>query len=149
MIRLIQRLHPLAPDAVPGATLTLNFEDRLKSRARVRLDDGQEAGLFLERGGPLRAGDLLGSDTGLVVRVQAAPELLSRVNCPSPRQLARACYHLGNRHAPVEIGEGWLRYRQDSVLDDLARHLGLTPTLEQAPFEPEAGAYQGAHEHPY
>jgi urease accessory protein len=34
-----------------------------------------------------------------------------------------------------------LRYRHDHVLDDMVRGLGLQVTLEQAPFEPEPGAY--------
>ena len=58
-----------------------------------------------------------------------------------PRALARAAYHLGNRHVALQIGAGWLRYGHDHVLDDMVRGLGLTVTVEQAPFEPEAGAY--------
>ena len=68
-----------------------------------------------------------------------------------PRALARAAYHLGNRHVALQIGPGWLRYCHDHVLDDMLRGLGLTVTVEQAPFEPEAGAYHadadGAHSH--
>jgi urease accessory protein len=62
-------------------------------------------------------------------------------------QLARASYHLGNRHVALQIGRGWVRYQHDHVLDDMVRGLGLTVTIEQAPFEPEAGAYGGAHTH--
>ena len=35
--------------------------------------------------------------------------------------LARAAYHLGNRHTPVQLGEDWLRYREDHVLDAMIR----------------------------
>jgi urease accessory protein len=41
----------------------------------------------------------------------------------------------------VQIGDHWLRYLQDSVLDDLVRGLGLPVQTQLAPFEPEAGAY--------
>jgi urease accessory protein len=48
----------------------------------------------------------------------------------------------------IEIGR--LRYLHDHVLDDLVRGLGLSVSVEDAPFEPEPGAYGGAghpHEH--
>jgi urease accessory protein len=51
----------------------------------------------------------------------------------------------------LQIGDGWLRYIHDHVLDDLARGLGLTVDVEEAPFEPEAGAYHShseSHSHP-
>ncbi len=53
--------------------------------------------------------------------------------------LARAAYHLGNRHVALQIGDGWLRYSHDHVLDDMVRGLGWPVLVEQAPFEPEAG----------
>jgi urease accessory protein len=95
----------------------------------------------------LRQGDLLRTKTGRVVQVNAAPEEVSTASTDDPRRLARACYHLGNRHIPLQIGPNWLRYLQDHVLDDLVRELGLTVVQERAPFEPEAGAYGSDHEH--
>ena len=44
---------------IPVATLTLPFEQRIKSRLRVQLDNGIDAGIFLERGVILRDGALL------------------------------------------------------------------------------------------
>ncbi|GAB4512235.1 MAG: hypothetical protein Tsb0020_30200 [Haliangiales bacterium] len=95
----------------------------------------------------LRDGDRLRTDTGLVVRVVAAAEALSVVRVSGARALARACYHLGNRHVPVEIGADWARYQRDHVLDDMLRGLGLEVRHEEAPFQPEAGAYGGGHHH--
>jgi urease accessory protein len=128
----------------PLATLTLPLEKRIRSRLRVTLDDGTEAGVFLKRGQVLRDGDLLGSAEGLIVQVRAAAESVSEVRCNDPLLLARACYHLGNRHMPLQIAEGLLRYQHDHVLDDMLRGLGLQPTLVEAPFEPEPGAYGGS-----
>ncbi len=114
----------------------------------MTLDDGREAGIFLERGDALRDGDCLISDDGLVVQVKAAAELVSTATCADPLLLARACYHLGNRHVALQIEPGRLRYLHDHVLDDLVRGLGLEVTVEDAPFEPEPGAYGGhAHGH--
>jgi urease accessory protein len=130
--------------ARPVATLTLPLASRIKSRLRVTLDDGREAGLFLERGLCLRDGDLLASPEGLTVRVRAAPENLSVASCPDPLLLARACYHLGNRHVPLAIAEGRLCYQHDHVLDAMLRGLGLAVGHEEGPFEPEPGAYAGS-----
>lgn len=138
MFKLIERIDAAGP---ADATLTLSFDLRQRSRLRVRLDDGREAALLLARGTVLRGGDRLRADDGTVVGIVAAPEPVSTVACSDPHQLARACYHLGNRHVALQIGAGWLRYQGDHVLDDLARELGLQPRTELAPFEPEAGAY--------
>jgi urease accessory protein len=145
MIRLTRRLDAGAPTA----TVTLDLDTRIKSRVRVTLDDGRDAGLFLERGQLLRGGQLLGDDEGReVVQVIAADETVSTMHCSDPLQLARACYHLGNRHVPLQIEAGFVRYQHDHVLDDMLRGFGLEVQREQAPFEPEAGAYQsGGHGH--
>jgi urease accessory protein len=127
--------------------LTLPFEQRCRSRLRARLDDGREAALFLPRGEVLRGGDLLAADDGTAIRVVAAPEAVSTARCEDPLLLARAAYHLGNRHVALQVGPGWLRYLHDHVLDDMVRALGLAVSAEQAAFEPEPGAYPGAHEH--
>jgi urease accessory protein len=137
-----------APGASPAAEqLVLPFELRQKSRLRARLASGTEVGLFLERGIVLRGGDLLLAEDDTVIEVVAALETVSTVRDADAMRLARAGYHLGNRHVPVEIGDGWLRYGHDHVLDDMVRGLGLTVMIEQAPFEPEAGAYGHSHEH--
>ena len=138
-------IEAFAPsDAAAGEQLVLPFESRCKSRLRTRLASGEEAGLFLERGRVLRGGDrLLGNDSR-VVEVLAAPEMLMEAASNDPLQLARAAYHLGNRHVAVQVLPGSLRFAQDHVLAEMVRGLGVPVTEIEAPFEPEAGAY-GAH----
>jgi urease accessory protein len=126
--------------------LLLPFDLRSKSRLRTTLETGEEIGLFLERGSVLRGGDQLLCDDGRVVEIMAASETVSTVRSSDPLLLLRAAYHLGNRHVALQIGAGWVRYQNDYVLDDMVRGLGLSVDVEQAPFEPEAGAY-GAHSH--
>ena len=127
------------------ALLVLPFELRQKSRLRTAVEGGEEIGLFLQRGAVLRDGDCLQSDDGRVVRVSAAEENLLEVRCPDADALARAAYHLGNRHTPVQVGTGWLRLAADDVLAGMLRGLGATVTALRAPFEPEAGAYAAGH----
>ncbi|GFE87026.1 urease accessory protein UreE [Steroidobacter agaridevorans] len=126
--------------------LVLPFQLRNKSRLRTTLDTGEEVGLILERGSILRGGDLLLAEDGRVVEVVAEPETVSTVRASEPLALCRASYHLGNRHVALQIGPGWVRYQHDHVLDEMVRGLGLAVTIEEAPFEPEAGAY-GGHSH--
>jgi urease accessory protein len=137
----------IAPQAAADVELALPFELRQKSRLRTTLAGGEEIGLFLERGTHLRDGDCLASDDGRVVRIVAAPEDLVEVRCADADQLARAAYHLGNRHTPVQVGNGWLRLAADDVLAGMLRGLGATVTPVRAPFEPEAGAYGTDHHH--
>jgi len=146
MITLTQRLdhaHRVT------TSVTLPIDIRVKSRARVTLNDGREAGLMLPRGLLLRGGDMLATEDGSeIIEVIAAPESVSVVRCADPFLLVRACYHLGNRHVPLQIMPGELRYHHDHVLDDMVRLLGLEVTFATLPFEPEAGAYASdAHSH--
>ncbi len=143
---LIVRQRIAAQDRV-DEELELPFEQRQKSRLRTRLPSGEELGLFLERGVILRGGDCLVADDGRIVRVVAAPEALMEVRCADPGVLARAAYHLGNRHCPVAIGSGWLRFAADDVLAKMLHGMGLAATAVSAPFEPEAGAYAAGHDH--
>lgn len=139
--------------AEPGTTATerlvLNFDARSKARLRTRLESGEEAGLFLERGRVLRGGQRLLTNDGRVVEVVAADEALLEGRSSDPLLLARAAYHLGNRHVAVQLGYdanvGWLRFAADHVLRDMVAGLGLPVTQIVAPFEPEAGAYAHSH----
>lgn len=137
-------------DVIDGE-LVLPFELREKSRQRATLTSGEEVGLFTVRGTVLRDGDLLRGDDGRIVRVRAAAESVYRVASPSLAGLLRCAFHLGNRHTQAQVieegGRQYLRIRRDPVLKDMLQGLGATVTEEDAPFEPEAGAYGGGHHH--
>ena len=131
--------------------LVLPFDLRCKSRLRTRLESGEEAGLFLERGSILRSGDCLLGNDSRVVSVVAAAEPVMEARSGDALLLARAAYHLGNRHVPVQIEEGLLRIMRDAVLGEMLHGLGLEVLETDAPFEPERGAYggHGGHAHPH
>lgn len=139
------------PGNVATERLVLPFELRCKSRLRTRLESGEEAGLFLDRGAVLRAGDLLEANDGRIVAVIAAPEAVMEVHSDDALLLARAAYHLGNRHVAVELQPGLLRFARDHVLGEMVRGLGMEVLEAVAPFDPESGAYGGhgghAHSH--
>jgi urease accessory protein len=147
MLILNQRTQAPATDLV-----ALAYDERKRSRLKVKLASGAEAGIFLERGDHLHGGDkLLAEDGSAVVEILAAPEKLIEAVADSPLLFARAAYHLGNRHVPVQIlpteNGGKLRFQTDHVLAEMVRGLGCTVAETEAPFQPESGAYGGGHQH--
>lgn len=148
MIHFCQRLEADECQQTPTLQLWLSMDERVRSRQRVTLSDGSEAGLFLPRGTVLKEGDILKAETGELAKVFAKAESLSVVSSSDPLLLARACYHLGNRHVPLQITQGQCCYLHDHVLDEMIKGLGLTVSYRQDKFQPEAGAYGGsAHGH--
>lgn len=149
MLHITERIAPGAGyDNKPiDDKLILPFDRRQKSRLRVSLESGREAAFFLERGTVLRGGDRLLAEDGSVILVVSADEPVMLVTADTPLQLTRAAYHLGNRHIPLQVGEGWLRLEQDHVLKEMLLGLGVHVADQSAPFEPEAGAYGGGHRH--
>lgn len=147
----VERLesHALTSDSgEPNAVLSLAFEDRQKARFKSTLTTGQTVGLKLPRGTLLRGGDVVRSDQGDLCYIEASAEQVSTVRSDDRQVLARVAYHLGNRHVWVQVGDGWLRYLHDHVLDQMVSGLGVTATSERVPFEPEGGAYSvGGHSH--
>lgn len=147
MILLTRRTPQPATDSV-----ALSYDARKRSRLRLTLASGREAGIFLERGEHLQGGDrLITEDGSTVVEIVAAPEKLIEAVADSPQLFARAAYHLGNRHVPVQILPtdvgGRLRFQTDHVLAEMIRGLGCAVAEIEAPFQPEAGAYGGGHHH--
>jgi urease accessory protein len=130
-----------------GDQLRLPFERRQKSRQRAVLASGEEVAIELPRGEVLRGGDWIVASDGRAIEVVASPERVLHVECASPLALARAAYHLGNRHVPVQVGDGWLRIADDHVLARMLEVLGAKLTPMDAAFEPEAGAYGAGHHH--
>lgn len=140
--------HLLASESSepPSDSLTLPFDLRQKSRFLAKLDSGADIALVLPRGRVLRGGDRLRRQDGLVLEIRAAAEPCSTVRARDPLLLLRAAYHLGNRHVPLQVGDGFVRYLKDHVLDEMVRGLGAEIVHERTPFEPEGGAY-GGHGH--
>jgi urease accessory protein len=147
----IRSRFPMKPNAAYGVKvrgqLRLPFDRRQKSRQLATLVSGETVAIVLERGLVLRGGDWVVASDGRVIEVLAETEKVLHVECDTPRALARAAYHLGNRHVPVQVGEGWLRLAADHVLEEMLIGLGARVTSLEEPFEPEAGAYAAHHRH--
>lgn len=149
MLSISTKLDHIHSDTEIADVVSLSFDLRQKSRIRVTLQSGVEAALYMQRGTILRGGDFLQADSGEIIEVIAADQAMMKVTATTSKALTRAAYHLGNRHVPLEIGDGWLKLETDSVLKDMLLGLGVQVEELQAPFEPESGAYAagGGHHH--
>ena len=127
-----------------AATVELDWDVRQKSRFDATDSQGRALGVFLPRGSVVRGGDVLVAEDGSLVRVIATPQPVLVVRAAadgSPFDLLRAAYHLGNRHVALELQPDRLQLEPDHVLADMLRQMDLVVSEEQAPFEPEGGAY--------
>ncbi len=126
----------------------LDWDHRQKSRLEVEDSLGRRVAIFLPRGTVMRGGDALVLDDGSLLTVRAAPERVMEVRpCQEhgqPGDLARAAYHLGNRHVGVDLQADHLKIEPDHVLAQMLCGLHFDVVEATAPFEPEGGAYQGA-----
>jgi urease accessory protein len=126
--------------------VVLYADDRHRRRAVLTGENGTIFLLDLLHATALRHGDGLLLDNGAIVRVVGKPEPLTEIAAATPLALARLAWHLGNRHADVQMIDGRLRIRRDQVLEGMLRGLGAALTPIEAPFDPEAGAY-ASHDH--
>jgi len=138
-----------------AAGLVLDQDIRVKGRFKVMSEKGVEVRVFLERGKTLQIGEVLKTECGKEIEIQGAEEDVSRAQCDDWLTFSKACYHLGNRHVKVQVGDAthsavekpWLRIKPDYVLEEMLVLLGLTITPERAVFIPEDGAYAGGGSH--
>jgi len=152
----VNKLFPAGRGLAPvllkrAAHVALDWDVRQKSRFEATDSTRRTLGVFLPRGTVVRGGDVLVAEDGSLVRVEAAPQPVMVIrHCPhhgSPFDLMRAAYHLGNRHVQIELRPDHLKIEPDHVLAEMLGRMHLIVTNEDAPFEPESGAYAGGHGH--
>lgn len=122
---------------VPYDIVVLNSDERHLRRRTLTLQHDEQILVDLERPVQLNHGDRLVLDDGRHVEVIAAEETLMEVTATSSVDLARLAWHLGNRHARIEIGDGRLWLSVDHVLRAMLTRMGATVEEVEAPFHPE------------
>ena len=130
-------------------SITLDHDTRKKSRIKGITDKGADIGIFVERGHPLLVGEVLKTECGLLIEIKGQEEAVSTAIGTDGLTFSKVCYHLGNRHTTLQVGELWVRFKPDHVLEELAQQYGLSIDRAPAIFEPENGAYgkRGGHSH--
>src|SRR5882672_1292755 len=126
--------------------VVLDASERHRRRLVLTAERGTTLLLDLPHATTLRHGDGLVLDDGAVVGVVGKPEPLLEIAAANAFELARLAWHLGNRHADVQMLGERLRIRRDHVLGQMLEGLGAQVTAIEAPFDPEPGAYD-SHRH--
>lgn len=121
--------------------VVLDHADRHRRRLVLKGEGGTDFLLDLERAAVLEDGDALPFDDGRLVAVRAAAQRLYEVRADDSQGLAKAAWHIGNRHTPAEITGHAIYIEEDHVLGDMLRGLGCRLTQTLRPFHPERGAY--------
>ncbi|MEM9437135.1 MAG: urease accessory protein UreE [Pseudomonadota bacterium] len=133
----LPRATAIGPAHEPFSHVTLDYAARLLRRKRLEADDGTAFLVDLAHTSHIEPGQAFLLEDGRAVEVQAAEETLLKVTGDLPR----LAWHIGNRHTPCEMGEGYLLLQFDPVLRDMLIGLGAHLHELTGPFRPEGGAY--------
>jgi len=122
-----------------AATVALDWDTRQKSRFEAVDSTGRAIGVFLARGTIVRGGDVLVAEDGSLVAVEALAQPVLVATAAKASQtptldLARAAYHLGNRHVALEVRADRLVLEPDHVLAELLRRIGLDVVATDEPL---------------
>jgi len=139
MLHVFERLEHTQNEI--NDSITLDQDTRKKSRIKSVTDKGANIGIFVERGHPLLVGEILKTECGLLIKVEGKAEDVATAISTDWLTFSKVCYHLGNRHTSLQMGELWVRFKPDHVLEALAENYGLIIDKTAAIFEPENGAY--------
>lgn len=143
------RASAIAADGpIPYDIVVLTRDERHLRRRVLTLQHGEPVLIDLDRPTMLRDRDRLVLDDGRHIEVIAADEPLYAVSAPDAARLACIAWHLGNRHARVELDAGRLLIARDHVLADMLIGLGAVVSEIEAPFDPDPPVLHGVpHNH--
>jgi urease accessory protein len=149
-MRRAQSVQPAGQWDIAAAIdrVELDASERHRRRLVLTAERGTTLLLDLPHATTLRDGDGLVLDDGAVVGVIGKPEPLHEIAAVNAIELTRLAWHLGNRHADVQVVGERLRIRRDHVLAAMLERLGAEVTSIEAPFDPESGAYDSRRHEP-
>jgi urease accessory protein len=132
---------PAAATSYRADSVTLGWEERMKTRARRRTENGLEFVTALERGTVLRQGDALVLESvPLVVTIHERPEEVLVVSPRTVEEWALWAYHIGNSHQPLMIDDDTLVCPDIPGVDQMLGYHGIPFTRERRPFTPVSQA---------
>ena len=136
---------------VPWGTVQLEAQERHLRRKVIRLENGADMLVDLEKPVQLQDGDCLVLEDGRLVRIAALPEALLEVRGTDSLHLARLAWHIGNRHLEAQMELERILIRPDHVIAQMLEGLGASLRPVRETFSPESGAYahgpHGPHGH--
>jgi urease accessory protein len=135
----VLRLDALPPPASGYSrdTITLGWEDRLRTRGRRMTDRGVEFGTVLPRGTILRDGDCVVVEAlRLVVAVIERPEPVLVVRPASPTECGLFGYQIGNSHQPLMLTDHEMICPDYPGMEQILDQHGIRFTRAFRPFTP-------------
>jgi urease accessory protein len=136
-----------ARTAAAGETLILNFEQRCAKQGFFFTGQGTCVAFDFAEPPCLATDDALLLDDGRVVEIVAEAEPLIEARAADAAALARLAWLLGNRHVPVQVLANRLRLRRSPEIEAMLAGRGARVITIEAPFEPDGGAGNAAHDH--
>lgn len=147
----VQKVLARANAGEIAETLLLKFDDRRRRQGFVFGSKGTCVEFDFPEPPLLRTDDLLVLDDGRLVEVVADIEPVIEVRIKDLATdfpaVARLLLALGNRHIPAQLLANRVRLQKNSEAETLVAAHGLKGAAIAAPFEPDDGAAQSAHDH--
>lgn len=132
---------------VPYDCIVLTHEERHLRRRLLTTVHDEPVMVDLPHAVRLVQGQRLVLDDGRHLEIIAAEEPLYEVTARDGATLARLAWHLGNRHARIEIAGSAIYLARDHVLGDMLAGLGATVTEVSLPFHPHPPHLAGVPHH--
>ncbi|HWP96542.1 MAG TPA: urease accessory protein UreE [Syntrophomonadaceae bacterium] len=108
---------------------------------------GAEVGIRNPTGAPLRQGDILWQDAKQMLVVEILPCECLALHANSVLEMGKACYEIGNRHAPLFFEDGELLTPYDQPLMTVLCRCGFSPVKKIAILKNPLGGHESGHSH--
>lgn len=143
------RLVPAAQAGAGGAadSVALAHDERQVRRKVLRTAAGMQIYVDLAEAATLNEGDRLELEDGRQVAVTAAPEPLMEVAGLDAVHLMELAWHIGGRHAAVQVEAHRLLTERDDALRHRLAELGAHLDDVVEPFRPLPAAQAHDHHH--
>lgn len=144
--RVVDVLEPGGWSGPIADHVTLDYDGRHRRRIVLTADHGTRFLLDFAHSRLLPGGAALELEDGRLIEVIAEREPLLEVRAADAVALLRLAWHIGNRHLAAQIFPDRILIRRDHVIAAMLEGLGAKVREVTAPFDPEGGAYDGAHQ---
>ncbi len=125
-------------------TVVLKWEDRRRSRQRVRTTKDVELGIALPTGTVLQAGDLLHLDNVRYIVVEAEAEDVIVIFPEDMTRSAMVAYEIGNRHLPISLKGSNIVTPYDRFIEEFLKKESIGYECRREIFEPlRRGGHHG------
>ncbi len=125
-------------------TLVLNWQERRRSRQRVRTTKGVELGIALPTGTVIQEGDLLYMDERCYIVVEAEKEEVIVIYAEDQTEGALVAYEIGNRHQSISLSRERIITPYSRLMEEFLKRESIRYECRKEVFEPlRRGGHHG------